>query len=177
MRIRPVLPSDRMGIIDFLGHLSRDSLELRFFSAVQAGVVMTELMGGAPPADRISLVMETIGPSGSHITGHGESIRFAQDRTRSEVGFIVADQYQGLGAATLLLWQLARAARAVGIRSFEAVVRSENRPMLDVFAQAGFPHTREWVAHEARVVLDITHDPQIALALPSPTERGAHAIS
>jgi Acetyltransferase (GNAT) family len=56
----------------------------------------------------------------------------------AEVAFAIAADYQGQGLATILLGQLADAAPN-GIDTFEAIVLSENRRMLDVLRESGFP--------------------------------------
>jgi GNAT superfamily N-acetyltransferase len=58
--------------------------------------------------------------------------------TEAEVAFVVADEYQHHGIGSLLLDELARAARLRGIETFRAETLAENRPMLDVFHHAGF---------------------------------------
>jgi len=59
--------------------------------------------------------------------------------SEAEVAFVVADDYQHLGLGTLLLEHLVRAARRRGISVFEASVLVENREMLDVFRNSGYP--------------------------------------
>src|SRR5262249_26988543 len=57
----------------------------------------------------------------------------------AEVAFAIAPDYQGRGLATILLGQLAQAASEQGIDTFEALVLAENRRMLDVLRESGFP--------------------------------------
>src|SRR6266542_2756523 len=59
-----------------------------------------------------------------------------EERTRMEA---VADAMQGHGLGTLLVGQLAEVAHAHAIPLFEAQVLPENRRMLDVFRESGFP--------------------------------------
>ncbi|HVD02875.1 MAG TPA: hypothetical protein VNF75_01860 [Candidatus Dormibacteraeota bacterium] len=62
---------------------------------------------------------------------------------RAEVAFTVADPLQGPGIASIILAQMAEAARSMGIDVFEATVLPENRAMLEVFSASGYPvHTR-----------------------------------
>jgi GNAT superfamily N-acetyltransferase len=56
----------------------------------------------------------------------------------AEVAFVVADDYQHHGLGSLLLDELARAARARGIETFLAETLCENKAMLDVFHHSGF---------------------------------------
>jgi acetate---CoA ligase (ADP-forming) len=163
VRIRPVEPSDRTRVVEFLQRLSRESLELRFFSAVTTEVVADEILGGKTWPDRLSLVLETNDHRPPQIIGHAEYDRSPRGGTRAEVAFLIADEHQGQGAGTLLLRQLARWARKAGIRSFDAVVLAENRAMLEMFTGAGFPNITVWEGTEARVELDIARDPRSAL--------------
>jgi acetyl coenzyme A synthetase (ADP forming)-like protein len=55
------------------------------------------------------------------------------------VAFVVADDWQGRGVATLLLEELARRAQDDGIETFVAEILLENVRMLDVFRASGFP--------------------------------------
>jgi GNAT superfamily N-acetyltransferase len=62
-----------------------------------------------------------------------------EDPTQAEVAFVVADEFQHHGIATLLLHQLALQARGAGVTHLVAEVLAENKPMLSVFHGAGFP--------------------------------------
>ena len=71
------------------------------------------------------------------IVAHAVYIRI--DSTRAEVAFEVADRLRGGGIATILLAHLAEVANLAGIAFFEATVLRENRRMLQVFHDSGFP--------------------------------------
>ncbi|HTZ62103.1 MAG TPA: GNAT family N-acetyltransferase [Thermoplasmata archaeon] len=159
IRIRPVRPGDRAAVLEFLRRLSRDSLELRFFSAVTLEVVTHEILQGSVGAGRASVVAETVTEPPARIIGHAEYSREARDPSRAEAAFLIEDDHQGLGAGTLLLRRLARNAREEGIRYLVAIVLPENRAMLDMVTGAGYPHTTSWTGGEARVELDIGRDP------------------
>ena len=58
---------------------------------------------------------------------------------RAEVAFAVADEMQGRGLATVLIAHLAQVASARGITTFTAIVLPENRRMISVFRESGFP--------------------------------------
>jgi len=73
----------------------------------------------------------------------------------AEVAFAVADDDQRRGIGTRMLEQLAAIAADRGIRRFDAEVMANNRPMLGVFAHAGFAVRREGFG-ELTVWLDIT---------------------
>jgi GNAT superfamily N-acetyltransferase len=65
--------------------------------------------------------------------------RYVLDKKKNdaEVAFAVHDDWQNKGIGTFLLGYLIRIARERGIRTLSAEVLAENRPMLDVFYQAG----------------------------------------
>ena len=58
---------------------------------------------------------------------------------RAEVAFAVADEMQGRGLATVLIAHLAQVASARGVTTFTATVLPENRRMISVFRESGFP--------------------------------------
>ena len=74
-----------------------------------------------------------------------------RDPAVAEVAFTVADEFQGRGAATRMLEQLAVRAAEIGIESFVAEVLPDNAPMLSVFRDAGFEVTRSLEGGEVEV--------------------------
>ena len=74
----------------------------------------------------------------------------------AEVAFAVADDWQGRGAGTRMLEQLAEIAAERGISRFDAEVLFGNRAMLGVFEGAGFGVRRRGSFGELTVSLDIT---------------------
>jgi len=81
------------------------------------------------------------------------------DNDRAEVAFEVADSLRGRGLGTLLMAHLTSAARDQGIARFYADVLPENRRMLEVFQEAGFPaeiaRTREGIGVELTTALSL----------------------
>lgn len=132
-------PRDRGEVMAFVGQLSTESIELRFCGPAREDAVAREVLGTVGSEERLSLLMETL-EEVPRVVGNAEYVRYRQDPTRAEVAFLVADEFQGRGASTLLLQDLARRARAVGVRWFTAVVLAENVVMRDVFLRAGFPY-------------------------------------
>src|SRR5450759_5843233 len=135
IRIRQARPDDEPGLVNFLRGLAPESRRMRF-----AGLV-SDLEGQAhrwaAPADPAdcSLVAET--GIADRIIGHASYDRVGPDS--AEVAFIVADDRQGRGIATLLLEELAERAQEAGIATFCADVLPENARMFEVFRESGFP--------------------------------------
>ena len=80
---------------------------------------------------------------------YGELIAWASyerwaGRDDADAAFMVDDEHQGKGIATLLLEHLAVIARSNGINRFTAEVLADNRPMLAVFSRAGWPVERRF---------------------------------
>jgi RimJ/RimL family protein N-acetyltransferase len=133
--VRPMSAADSAALLRFHGHLSARSVRRRFFYphmvlSPDEVARFTQVDGEA----RVALVVECAG----ELVAVGRYDRL-DDRGVAEVAFVVADEYQHQGLGTMLLHRLANAARSVGIERFTAEVLAENRPMLSVFQNAGFP--------------------------------------
>ena len=105
--------------------------------------------------DRAALVVES----------HGEFLGWASyerwpGRDDADTAFMVDDAHHGLGIATLLLEHLAAIATSNGIERFTAEVLGENRPMLAVFARAGWPLQRRYDSGVIEVDFPIAATPE-----------------
>ena len=130
LRVRATTAEDEPRLRTFLASLSQQSRWFRYFSA---GVNLDRAARSAAAPDGLSLIA-VHGPEDT-IVGHGTYV----GSKRAEVAFAVSDAWQGHGIATILLAHLAQAASAAGIETFTAVVLPENRRMLQVFHDSGFP--------------------------------------
>jgi GNAT superfamily N-acetyltransferase len=136
------------------GRLSEETIYHRFFQAKRQ-LTETELryLTELDFRDHVALVAEIAGPDGEHEgIGVGRFVRVSRAgaEDHAEVAFTVLDPHQGRGVGTLLLEHLARIARGLGYRVFEAEVMPDNRQMLEVFEHSGLPMrevVREGVVH------------------------------
>ena len=138
-RVRPVSPADAPALREFLGGLSENSRWLRYFSL---GVNLDKAAVAAAAGDRpdgYGLIVTT--GAEERVVAHAV---FELERPdRAEVAFAVADEMQGRGLATVLIAHLAQVASARGVPTFTATVLPENRRMISVFRESGFPvHVR-----------------------------------
>jgi acyl-CoA synthetase (NDP forming)/ribosomal protein S18 acetylase RimI-like enzyme len=155
VRVRPVRTDDADAVLAFLEAMSPESRRLRFFSAA------ADLRGAAHRAASVTerrgfgLVATTGDPPS--IVAHAAYERIDDDR--AELAFEVADSLRGRGLGTLLMAHLAGAARDQNISSFYADVLPENRRMLEVFQESGFPveleRTREGIGVELTTQLSL----------------------
>jgi acyl-CoA synthetase (NDP forming)/GNAT superfamily N-acetyltransferase len=138
--IRPLVPADRDALAAFHERQSSTSIYRRFFSP-KPSLSDEELahFTTVDMVDRVALAVEI----------HDEFVGWASyerwpGRNEAEAAFMVDDEHQGLGIATLLLEHLAAIARSNGIERFTAEVLGDNRAMLTVFAKAGWPLQRRF---------------------------------
>jgi acyl-CoA synthetase (NDP forming)/GNAT superfamily N-acetyltransferase len=138
--IRPLTVDDRPALAEFHKRQSPESIYRRFFSP-KPELSGKELLHftDVDMVDRAALAVES----------HDEFIAWASyerwpGRNEAEAAFMVDDAHQGAGIATLLLEHLAAIARSNGIERFTAEVLGDNRPMLAVFAKAGWPLQRRF---------------------------------
>jgi predicted CoA-binding protein/RimJ/RimL family protein N-acetyltransferase len=135
VHIRPVRPDDRNRILELLQGLSPESRTLRFFTASSNLEWVADRMSEVDYRDRSGLIATAGG--GDHVVAHAAYITTRGDR--AEIAFAIADVVQGRGLGTILLGQLAEMAHEAGVRLFEAQVLPQNRAMIDVFRESGFP--------------------------------------
>jgi RimJ/RimL family protein N-acetyltransferase len=135
--VRPIDPEDAGALLRFHRQLSARSVRYRYFyphmDLRESEVTHLTQVDGS---DRCALVVAL----DHDLIAVARYDRLDQP-TKAEVAFVVADTFQHLGLATLLLQRLAERARAVGITQFVADVLAENTAMLAVFHASGFPIT------------------------------------
>ena len=91
----------------------------------------------------ISLLDDEVTPNDRHyIRNNGLVPERAAKRDLTGWKLTVDETHHGVGVGTLLLKHLARIARSHGLEEFRAYVLAENRAMLEVFENAGFPLER-----------------------------------
>ena len=144
VEIRPAGPDDFGAVKAMHEGLSPDNTYLRFFnlSRMAAGTEARRICQDPSP-DQVALLAlsegEVVGCA-SYVTGTGRAP--GQPGDMAEVAFAVADHMHHRGIATLLLEHLVSHARSHQITTFTAQTLTENRAMLDVFADAGLPMDR-----------------------------------
>jgi RimJ/RimL family protein N-acetyltransferase len=129
---RVARPGDRAAVRAFLDGISAHSLSLRFFGTPNLEQA-AELMVSDAYGDSFGLVVLAGRPE--VVVAHASYVRI--DRTRAEVAFLVADAWQGLGIAPILLRCLAQRAQDDGITCLLADVLPGNQRMLAMFARTG----------------------------------------
>lgn len=137
IQIRPVSAEDTAAIKAFLTTLSPESIGFRFFGSPSLDWV-ADWSVDVDYSNRYALVATT--GSKRAIVAHSAYVRL--DDQRAEVAFMVSDEWQGRGIATIMLAHLAASAEEHGISTFLAEVLPNNSRMIDVFGESGFAVTR-----------------------------------
>ena len=170
VHVRPVRAEDRESVYAFLAGISQESIGFRFFAAANLKWA-TNWTVDVDYSARFGLVAETGSPS--RIIAHGAYIGI--DAERAEVAFLVADEWQGRGIATILLAHLADVAERHGFETFTAEVMPANHRMIEVFRESGFPIDMHSTRDSIEIELPTSLSPQ-ALDRFEERERTAEAL-
>jgi acetyl coenzyme A synthetase (ADP forming)-like protein len=154
--IRPIRAEDEPHLLAFLLDLSADDRRMRFFSLANDLARTVHDKVDVDYVHSLGLVA-TVG-SPERMVGH--ALYAPAGDARAEVAFAIAAEYQGRGLATMLLGQLADAAAANGIDTFEAIVLPENRRMLSVLRESGFPVQTRYERHNVVATFPTSLTPQ-----------------
>ena len=144
VEIREACPEDFDAVLAMHEAMAPDNIYLRFFSyskrsaETEARRICRDPDSETPGSAALLALLdgELVGvASYAGLTGHPG---------QAEVAFAVADHMHHKGIATLLLEHLVSLARSRQITEFMAETLSENRAMLQVFADAGLPVQRHF---------------------------------
>jgi GNAT superfamily N-acetyltransferase len=134
-------------------NLERDTVYTRFFG-YKADVSDADLARiTEADSERVVALLVTVGASEDEVVVGGASYVVVEPITAAgrsaEVAFLVEEDYQGRGIASLLMRHIIAIARAKGLDLLEADVLSRNLPMLKVFRRCGLPMV---VRHQGDVI-------------------------
>ncbi len=152
VHVRPIRPDDASRLVAFHSNLTPRSVYRRFFSAhPKLSDKEVERFTCVDYVDRLALIAE-IGDRMVAVARYDRT----PDTSDAEVAFVVADDCQHHGIASLLLELLADAAWRVGITTFVASTLMENREMLNVFTSSKFDvsHSVDCGVVEIRFTID-----------------------
>jgi GNAT superfamily N-acetyltransferase len=126
--LRPVVPEDKVRLVQGLDRLSPASRYRRFMTAVarispKQLAYFTEL----DYVNHYAVGALTLDEPGQPGIGVARYVRLVEEPTAAEVAVTIIDEYQGRGVGKLLLRALAAVAAEHGIRSFQAEIMGDNR--------------------------------------------------
>jgi acyl-CoA synthetase (NDP forming)/GNAT superfamily N-acetyltransferase len=139
VEIRPAGPGDFDAVKAMHQAMSPDNTYMRFFNISRlAAETEARRICKDPAPDRLTLLALV----GREVVGVASYVSTIQGQ--AEVAFAVADHMHHRGVATLLLEHLVSFARSHQITTFTAETLTENKAMLNVFADAGLPVDRHY---------------------------------
>ena len=139
--LRPIRPEDVEQLRALHARLSPQSIYFRFFSPIpKIPEPQLHHLAEVDYRDRFALVAEL----DALVVAVVRYDRHKVDPTAAEVAFVVVDDQQRRGLATVMLEHLAAIARSNGIERFDAETLPDNRAMMDVFRHAGFKVTSQF---------------------------------
>jgi RimJ/RimL family protein N-acetyltransferase len=140
--IRAMRPGDKVLLLEAFKGLETGTIYMRFFGPRKEPTERELIQATEIDFIRnISLVACIRENSGERIIAVGRYfvIEGPGPPSAAEVAFVVEEDYQGQGVASILFKHLLLIAREQGISRFEADVLPGNRKMLRVFERAGLP--------------------------------------
>jgi GNAT superfamily N-acetyltransferase len=135
---RLVGPEDASALQRFLGRCSERTIYLRFFGSLgEFSEEKARYFASVDGVDHFGLV--ALDPD--HRDEIIAIVRYDREPgdERAEYAALVEDRWQGLGIGTALTQRLIEAARDKGVRCFYALVKGENRRMLNVLRHLDLP--------------------------------------
>ena len=140
LRIRAIRPDDKQRLLDGFQRLSGKSVYFRFMGA-RHNLSPAELKYFTELDFRhhIAIVAALETASGERPIGVGRLIEIDGNKNEriGEIAFAVEDQYQNLGAGTVLFEHIVAIARSQGFTRLHADVHTNNREMLNIFKRSG----------------------------------------
>ena len=141
VEIRPADPGDFNAVKAMHKAMSPGNTYMRFFniSRLAAEIEARRICRDPPPGSVALLALangEVVGVASYAVPG--------EDPHQAEVAFAVADHMHHRGIGTLLLEHLVSYARSHQVTTFVAETLTENKVMLNVFADAGLPVERRY---------------------------------
>ena len=169
--LRPILPEDAEGLVDFYAQVSEESKYFRFFAPMPTlSDRDVKRFTNVDYRERVALVM-TVAEKIIAV-GRYDVI----EKGQAEVAFLVQDSHQGRGIGQLLLEHLAQAGRERGVDRFVAEILPDNRRMIQVFREQGYTVKGGW--DEGVMHLEFDIDPtDTAIGVIAAREHRSEATS
>jgi GNAT superfamily N-acetyltransferase len=155
--IRPVRPEDMQSILEMHQRLSSNSLYLRYLVPYLPDYIPAHLRDICTlSADQGAALVATIG---AQVIGLGYYMIKPEQPDTAEPALLIEDRFQGQGIGSRLLHRLMMTARNQGVRFFDALTHSSNRPMLHLLRRNGRPiHSKRDSSHMAILLSLTTND-------------------
>ncbi|WBB62613.1 GNAT family N-acetyltransferase [Streptomyces sp. WMMC500] len=174
--VRPIVPDDADRLVAFFDRVSDESKYLRFFAPhPQLSAKDVHRFTHHDYVDRVGLAA-VVGDAFIATVRYDRTEPAPDGAPQAEVAFLVQDDQQGRGVASVLLEHIAACARERGVRRFVADVLPANSRMMKVFTDAGYTQKRSF--EDGVVRLEFPLEPtERSLAVMHAREQRAEARS
>jgi RimJ/RimL family protein N-acetyltransferase len=156
--IRAVCPDDKDGFTKGFEQLSEEAIYRRFFSPRRQFTEQELKTATEIDFVRVVALVTEIEENGEKkIIGACRYLAIDNNDPprQAEIAFTVLDAWQGKSLGKLLFKHLAGIGKACGIEKFEAVVLSENKGMMKVFASTGLKVSKRTEGGETSFDIDL----------------------
>jgi protein lysine acetyltransferase len=137
IRIRPIVPEDRVLLRQGYDELSEESRYRRFMGLKKLTDADLDYLTQIDYRDHFAWIAFAVDEHPEHAIGVARYVRSKDDPEEAEAAVTVLDAYQNRGIGTLLLEALAAVASENGIHRFIGYLLVENKPMHDVLRHLG----------------------------------------
>jgi RimJ/RimL family protein N-acetyltransferase len=138
VRVRPVIPEDKVKLAEGFERLSSESRYRRFHAGMtRLTPALLRYLTEIDYVNHFAWAAFALEEPGEPGIGVARCVRIPDEPTVADVAVTVADDYQGRGLGTVLLETLALTALQMGIVRFRSYVLAENQPMLAILDTAG----------------------------------------
>ena len=153
--LRPLYPSDERRLQEFFYSHTKETLQLRY-NAVPTQMSREKSCTLVSVDQSKDLALCIVRQRGSAIQIQAVGRYYLIESHNScEVAFVTREVVQGFGMASMLLAEMIRIAQLRGLATMQALVRADNRPMLNVFERAGFKRVAAEEPGEVSLVLTL----------------------
>jgi L-amino acid N-acyltransferase YncA len=137
--MRTIRADDAEALRTAFDHLSSEARITRFMAPMKQlpGDVLERAVNPTP-GQEVALVAVAANDGGAESVVAGARYYADANNEVAEFAVTVADEWQGLGLATMLLTELIRRGRAQGLRFIDGFVLARNRAMLECAKRLGF---------------------------------------
>ena len=153
--LRPLNPADERRLQEFFYSHTKETLRLRYNAIPQA--MTREKSCDLVSVDQTRDVALTIAKQeGSSLVIEAVGRYYLYEQQQScEVAFVTRETQQGKGMASRLLNTMIDIATKRGLKEMFALVKRENKPMINVFESKGFKRLPAEDLHEVELVLPL----------------------
>jgi GNAT superfamily N-acetyltransferase len=137
LRVRPLGPADRNGLMTLFARLSPESRYRRFLSP-KPGLTPRELVYLTDTDGVHHEAIAAVDPCDGSIVGVGRYVRRRDQPAIADVAFEVADELQSMGIGTALATNIVQQARANSVALLTADTLWDNRPARALLRRLGF---------------------------------------